>query len=138
MLPSSKNSDVGIGARSIYRNRTASGGGVLIATKTGIIADEVSLQVSSSQGLSLIHVLADSLTYVRTCITYRRKAIVGSMNLFVVILLNERNFIVKCYYEHYCLSTYTFYCILGYRIVNMDALKVKIKITVTRRSLKYT
>ena len=33
---------------SIYRNRTASGGGVLIATKRGIIADEVTLQVSSS------------------------------------------------------------------------------------------
>ena len=33
---------------SIYRNRTASGGGVLIVTKRGIIADEVTLQVSSS------------------------------------------------------------------------------------------
>ena len=58
-------------ATSIYRNRTASGGGVLIATQRGIIADEVTLQVSSSGEIVCARISMAKTSPMYICAYYR-------------------------------------------------------------------
>ena len=58
-------------ATSIYRNRTASGGGVLIATQRGIIANEVTLQVSSSGEIVCARISMAKTSPMYICAYYR-------------------------------------------------------------------